>query len=362
MKKNYNNKVMVAMSGGVDSSVAALLIKEQGYEVAGGTLKLFDNDDIGLKETRTCCSIDDVEDAKSVAYKLNFPHYVFNFKREFNETVIDKFGSVYKEGMTPNPCIDCNRYIKFDKMIDRAVLLGYDHIATGHYVQVEYDENRDRYLLKKSEDPSKDQTYVLYNMTQEQLSRTLFPLGTMTKDEARNIAEEAGLINARKPDSQDICFVPDGDYEKFLREVMDIYSTPGNFVDTKGNVLGQHKGFTNYTLGQRKGIGLAFDRPMYVVDKNFKDNTIVLGDNSDLDKTTMTVYDLNMIMFEKLEEPMRATVKTRYSQRETPAMIFPRGDEIYVEFDEPVRAITPGQAAVFYDGDYVIGGGTIKLD
>lgn len=360
MKKNFNNKIMVAMSGGVDSSVAALLLSEKGYVVAGGTLQLFDKDDVSGVQTGTCCSQDNVEDAGSVAEKLGFPHYTFDFKAEFIDKVVHKFGRVYQEGKTPNPCIDCNRYIKFDKMIDKAVELGYDRIATGHYARVEYDEARDRYLLKKSSDPAKDQTYVLYSLNQEQLSRVLFPMEGITKEEARELAEARDLIVARKSDSQDICFVPDGNYEKFLREELGIESEPGSFLDLEGKVLGQHEGYTKYTIGQRKGLKIALGKPAYVVAIDAKKNQVVLGDNEDLFSKEMEVTDLNMIYVEKLEEPMDVEIKTRYSQKAAPGRIYPmENGNIYVEFQEPVRAITPGQAAVFYMGDYVVGGGTI---
>lgn len=361
MKKEFNNKVLVAMSGGVDSAVAAVLLKEEGYELGGATLKLFDDAETIARESRTCCSIDDVDDAKAVAEKLGFPHFTLNYREEFVEKVINKFAAVYKSGKTPNPCVDCNRYIKFEKMVEKAKELGYDRIATGHYAQIEYDEEKDRYLLKKSSDQKKDQTYVLYNLTQDQLSRTMFPMEGITKSEARKIAEDRDLIVARKPDSQDICFVPNGDYEKFLREKMDINVGPGNFVDKEGNILGKHNGYINYTIGQRKGLGIALGKPAYVLRINPDKNEVVIGDNEDLFTEEMTVKDLNLIFVEKLKEEMNIEVKTRYTQKATKAIIKPlEKNRAYVKFLDPIRAVTPGQAAVFYIGDYVLGGGTIE--
>jgi len=356
-----SEKVMVAMSGGVDSSVAAALLKEQGYEVCGATLKLFSNEDIGLEQaTRTCCSLEDVEDARSVAYKLGFEHHVFNFGELFRQQVINRFAASYVNGDTPNPCIDCNRFIKFDKLLERALVLDMDYIATGHYARVEFDEKTDRYLLKKAKDSTKDQSYVLYSMTQEQLKRTLFPLGNLRKSEVRVLAEERGLVNAKKPDSQDICFVKDGDYAAFLENTLKVASAPGNFVDCDGKVLGTHKGQIHYTIGQRKGLNLSFERPKYVIRKDLKSNTVVLGDEAELFSDSMTVGSVNLISVDTLTAPMEAAVKTRYSQKETPATLFPMENNlIFVQFHEPQRAVTSGQAAVFYDGETVIGGGTI---
>ncbi len=357
-----NNKVMVAMSGGVDSSVAAALLKERGYDVIGVTLKLFGNEDIGIEEqTRTCCALSDVEDARRVAFRLDFPHYVFNFGDRFKAQVIKRFVESYLDGRTPNPCIDCNRYIKFDELLNRAVSVGCDFIATGHYAISGYDEKSGRYLLSKSADRSKDQTYVLYNMTQEQLKRTLFPLGRLDKTTVRKMAEEKGLKNADKPDSQDICFVKNGDYASFIEDYTGKQVKSGDFIDKNGNVLGRHKGMIHYTVGQRKGLGLSFGKPMYVVAKDTEKNTVTLGAEEELFSKSLVASDVNLISLERLEAPMKVTAKTRYSQREQPAVIHPMdAGKVFVEFEKPQRAVTPGQAVVFYDGDTVVGGGTIE--
>lgn len=356
-----SEKAIIAMSGGVDSSVAALLMKEQGYDCIGATMKLFRNEDIGVPREHSCCSLDDVEDARSVAYKLGIPYYVFNFSDRFREEVIDRFVCAYENGRTPNPCIDCNRYLKFDKLYQRARELGCDCVATGHYARIERDETSGRYLLKKAVDADKDQSYVLYSMSQEQLAHTRFPLGGMTKPEVRRIAEAQGFVNARKHDSQDICFVQDGNYSEFIEQHTGKKYPEGNFIDTSGNILGRHRGIIHYTVGQRKGLGLAFAAPMYVCAVNAEDNTVTLGRNDELFSKKLIAKDINLISRASIYEPLRVKAKIRYRQAEQWATAVQLdGDTLSVEFDEPQRAITSGQAVVLYDGDTVVGGGTIQ--
>lgn len=352
-------KAIIAMSGGVDSSVAALLTKESGDECIGATMKLYNNEDIGVHREKTCCSLDDVEDARSVAYQMDMPYYVFNFTADFHTEVMDRFVDAYENGCTPNPCIDCNRYLKFDKMFHRMQEIGYDYIVTGHYARVEYDEKRDRYLLKKAVDDTKDQSYVLYMLTQEQLAHVKLPLGGLRKEQVRVIAEKHGFINARKHDSQDICFVPDGDYARFMEQFTGKHYPAGDFLDQSGKVVGTHSGAVRYTLGQRKGLGLALGAPVYVCGKDMQANTVTVGPESELFDRIVYAEDVNWIAIPALTGPLRVTARTRYHQAEQQAAVYPAENGFRLEFDQPQRAPTPGQAAVLYQGDVVLGGGTI---
>ena len=354
-------KALIAMSGGVDSSVAAFLTQQAGFQCTGATMRLFDNSILGQDRESTCCSLDDVEDARSVARRLGFPFYVFNFKDDFEEKVIRKFIHCYECGTTPNPCIDCNRYLKFDHLLRRGYELGCDCVVTGHYARIRQDETTGRYLLYKSVDLSKDQSYFLYSLSQEQLAHTRFPLGEMTKAEARDIAEEQGFINARKHDSQDICFVPDGDYVAFMERYTGKKYTPGDYLDLQGNVVGKHKGAVSYTLGQRKGLNLAMGTPVYVCAKDMERNTVTVGPNEALFSTTLRATDWNWFPFPELTEPIRVSAKARYNQPPQPATVYPEENGFArVVFDQPQRALTPGQAVVLYQDDMVVGGGTIS--
>ncbi len=343
-----NKKVMVGMSGGVDSSVAAALLKDKGYSVAGATLTLCGKGD---EKNST--------DAKEVCDILNIPHFDFDLNAEFKEYVISDFISQYVNGRTPNPCIECNKHIKFGRMLSKAQDNGYEKIATGHYARIQKREDG-RYLLLRAKDKSKDQSYVLYCLTQEQLSRILLPLGDLTKTEIREIAQKMKLGCADRPDSQDICFVPDGDYASYIEKHIGLPCENGSFVDLKGNFLGEHKGIIRYTVGQRKGLGIALGKPVFVVDKNPETNRVVLGDEELLFKKTVIAENPNFIPFDRLESKMRVTAKLRYRHEAQPAFIFPEGENrVRIEFDEPQRAPSPGQSAVFYDGETVVGGGTI---
>ena len=343
-------RVLVGLSGGVDSSVCALRLLRAHWQVVGATLDLCDGAASGS-----------IGDAAAVAEKLGIPFSAHNFRADFAHNVMDAFAADYAAGRTPNPCIACNPKVKFAKMLETADALGCTHIATGHYARVEYDENRGRWLLKKGRNLAKDQSYVLYRLSQQQLSRTLLPLGeAQSKDEIRTEAERAGLVTARKKDSQDICFIPDGDYTAFLRR-RGVTLAPGNFVDESGAVLGRHRGLPCYTAGQRKGLGVGGSAyPLYVLRKCAADNTVVLGPEEHLYTRRAVIAQTNWIAFARPEEPFRCTAKTRYSQREAAATVLPLPDgRAEILFDEPQRAVTAGQSAVFYDGDTVLGGGIL---
>lgn len=354
-------KVMLGMSGGVDSSVAAAVLCEQGYEVVGVTMQIWPDMQEDKKQTEGgCCSLSAVDDARRVADRLGISYYVLNFKDVFQQKVIDYFTDEYLKGRTPNPCIACNRFVKFEALLTKAVSMGMDYIATGHYARIVYDESLDRYLLKKSATAQKDQTYALYTMTQDQLKRTLFPIGDFTKDQVRALARELALPVATKPDSQEICFVDDNDYGRFIEENTITDIKRGYFVDTEGNRLGMHKGIIHYTVGQRKGLGISFGKPMFVVAVRPEDNTVVLGNANEVFSSELTASDINWISIGELKSEMRVTAKIRYSAKEAAAVIKPLdNNRVHVLFDEPQRAVTPGQSVVFYDGDIVVGGGTI---
>ena len=356
-------KVVVGMSGGVDSSVAAYLLKEQGYDVIGVTMQIWqDEEETVQEENGGCCGLSAVEDARRVAAALDIPYYVMNFKKEFQKYVIDYFMDEYLNGRTPNPCIACNRYVKWEALLTRSMEIGADYIATGHYARIDVLPNG-RYAIKHSATRMKDQTYALYNLTQDQLKRTLMPVGEYSKEEIRAIAEKIHLKVASKPDSQDICFVPDGDYAEFIRRESKKEVPEGNFVSTDGKILGRHKGITHYTVGQRKGQGLSLGHPAFVLEIRPETNEVVIGTNEESMTRFVKANRLNFMAVEDIEGEMRAFGKIRYNHKGAPCTVKRTGeDEILCTFDEPVRAVTPGQALVLYDGDYVLGGGTIITD
>ena len=356
-----NEKVVVGMSGGVDSSVAAYLLKEQGYDVVGVTMQIWQDEDQAVQEENGgCCGLSAVDDARRVAWDLDIPYYVMNFKEEFKDNVMDYFVDEYMKGRTPNPCIACNRYVKWESLLRRSMEIGAEYIATGHYAQIEKLPNG-RFALKKSATAAKDQTYALYNLTQFQLAHTLMPVGQYTKDQIREIAERIHLQVAHKPDSQEICFIPDHDYARFIEENTDQKPEEGNFVDIDGRVIGRHEGITHYTIGQRKGLNLSMGRPVFVVEIRPETNEVVIGDSGDVFTDRLRCANLNWMAVDGLHgEEMRINAKIRYSHKGADGVIreLPDGT-VECVFDAPQRAVTPGQAVVFYDGDYVVGGGTI---
>ena len=354
-------KVVVGMSGGVDSSVAAWLLKEEGYEVIGVTMQIWQEEDREVQEENGgCCGLSAVDDARRVADDVGIPYYVMNFRGEFKVLVIDYFISESLHGRTPNPCIACNRHVKWEALLKRSLSIGADYIATGHYAQVVCLPDG-RYTLKRSVTDAKDQTYALYNLTQRQLSHTLMPVGAYTKDEIREMAGKLSLRVANKPDSQEICFVPDDDYAGFIEQNTNEIIRPGNFVTADGEVVGRHKGITHYTVGQRKGLGLSLGRPVFVLEIRPDTNEVVVGSNEDTFACELKADRLNFMSIPDLDGEMEVMAKIRYNHRGASCIVKRTGaDEVTCTFPEPVRAVTPGQAVVFYDGDYVVGGGTIK--
>ncbi|MHB1001420.1 MAG: tRNA 2-thiouridine(34) synthase MnmA [Armatimonadota bacterium] len=358
---DLKQKVVIAMSGGVDSSVAAAILVEEGYDVIGVTMQIWPAvNDAEEEFSRTCCSLSAVEDARRVAAKLGFPHYVMNFKDIFEEMVIDNFINEYRHGRTPNPCIRCNRFVKFDALLNKARALGADYVATGHYSRIQYSESRDRWLLKRGIDRSKDQSYALYSMTQDQLAHTLMPLGTMVKDETRKLAADLGLSVASKPESQDICFVENKDYPGFLKNIVPEIVQPGPIKDLQGNILGEHKGIAFYTLGQRRRIGVASREPLYVVKIDTSQNAVIVGREEDLYASTLIASDLTFISFDNIKETIALSAKIRYNMKDSDALLSNyEGEQALICFEKPQRAITPGQAVVLYKDEEVVGGGTI---
>lgn len=353
-------KVLMAMSGGVDSSVSALVLRDTGYQVEGVTLKLFENEDACLNNEKACCSLKDAEDARQVCLELGLPHYIYNFTRTFNEAVMDRFCDSYLRGETPNPCIDCNRYVKFEALQQRRRELNFDYVATGHYARRCFNEGTGRFELKRGLDANKDQSYVLFHLSQDTLAHMLFPLGDLTKPEVRELAASHGFMNAQKAESQDICFVPDGDYASFIGKRTGVAFEPGSIVNRDGKVLGTHKGLVHYTIGQRKGIGVAAAEPLYVFAKDPERNELVVDTDARTTCNGVIVRDVNFISRESLTNPECFSVKTHYRQSMKSAVVEQTGErDIRITFSEPQRACAPGQAAVVYESDTVVCGGTI---
>lgn len=357
------NKVVVGMSGGVDSTVAAYQLKKMGYEVIGVNMRLWQDDFLEeehFMKDGGCCSLSSVEDARRVCEQIGIPFYALDFKGVFKETVVDYFIDAYKNGETPNPCIACNKYVKFEALLEKAHQLGAYYVATGHYAKISYDDSIERYVVQKASAIEKDQTYALYNLTQEQLQHILMPLSEFSsKEEVRQIAAKFDVQMSQKSDSQEICFVPDQDYVGFLKRNGDFKIESGDFFSTEGEILGKHEGIVNYTIGQRKGLGITFGKPMYVVDIDPEYNRVVLGENNTVFKSELWAKDVNFIQMASIKGPYRCEAKIRYSAKPAPCTIEHHDGIVHVIFDEPQRAVTPGQAVVFYQDEYLVGGGTI---